>query len=130
MTLLAVGFALAFGAGAANAPGALDLSAGARKVVANKPVSACNAAAKSALDSVLQDSTEVGGDTGEWQGYAPQDASAGGSPAAAAIICTDLGPGGYIATITCTAQVPPNADSAAALCTKLSAAFDAKAGGS
>jgi hypothetical protein len=125
--VLPFAFAVVFGLSGAKSPAALDMSVGARKVVNDQPVSACNSAAKSALNSVLQDAQELGGEgSGEWQGYGAADASAGGSTASAAIHCYPVG-GGYVVTFTCAAQVPPYSDSAAALCTKLAAAFDAKA---
>jgi hypothetical protein len=102
------------------------MNVGAAKVVQSQPVSACNNAAKSALNSVLQNAVELGsGDTGEWEAFAAPD-SANGSTAAAAIDCYPLA-GGYLATFTCAAQVPPSVDSATALCTKLATAFDAGA---
>lgn len=123
--LTAVALALAFGSVATRAPAALDMFVGAREVVKNQPVSACNSAAKTALDSVLQNSQELGtGDTGEWEAYAAGD-TANGSTAAAAIHCYPLNPG-FLVTFTCAAQVPPYPESASALCAKLTAAFDAK----
>ena len=120
--VLAVGFVLAFGSARATAPAALDVFVGARKVVKNQPVSACNAGAKSALNSVLQNALEVGtGDTGEWKALGSSDAS-GNSFAAAAVHCYPLDDG-YVVTFTCAAQVPPNPDSASALCGKPTAAF-------
>lgn len=122
---LAAGFGLALSCTAAKAPAALDMFVGAKKVVENQPVSACNAAAKSALDGVLQNSLALGGSTsGEWEGYAPA-VTADGTTAVASIHCFPVGTG-YVVEFTCAAQVPPNADSASALCAKLSAAFDAK----
>ncbi|MBV8530985.1 MAG: hypothetical protein JO104_06680 [Candidatus Eremiobacteraeota bacterium] len=119
---LTVGFVLAFGSAATKAPAALDLSVGARKVVKSQAISACNAGAKSALNAVLQGASEVGsGDTGEWKAYGSADAS-GNSFAAAAIHCYPLDDG-YLVTFTCAAQVPPNPDTASALCAKLTAAF-------
>jgi len=101
------------------------MNVGAAKVVQSQPVSACNNAAKSALNAVLQNAVELGGDTGEWLAFAAPD-SANGSTAAAAINCYPLA-GAYLATFTCAAQVPPSVDSATALCTKLGTAFDAGA---
>lgn len=124
--LVSVGLIAAF-VPAAKAPAALDMFVGARKVVKSQPVSACNAAAKAALESVLQSAQELGsGDSGEWEGFATPD-SANGSTGAAAIHCYPI-PGGYLATLTCAVQVPPYPESASSLCGKLSAAFDAKAG--
>jgi hypothetical protein len=106
-------------------PAALDMALGARKVVQNQPIGACNQAAKSALDSVIGGAREIGsGDTGEWQAYNAGD-TANGSTAAGAVHCYPVG-SGYVATFTCAAQVPPSTDTASALCSKISAAFDGK----
>lgn len=121
-TVLAAACVLTLGATTLPAPAALDMAVGARKVVKNQPVSGCNAAAKTALDSVLQDASEIGsGDTGEWRAYGPADSS-GHSSAAAAVHCypTD---DGYVVTFTCAVQTPPSTDTASALCTKLATAF-------
>lgn len=122
IAVLATGFALAFASSGASAPASLDMSIGARKVVKGQPVSACNAAAKTALNSVLQNAAEVGsGDTGEWKALGASDSS-GNSFAAAAVHCYPLDDG-YLVTFTCAAQVPPNTDSASALCDKVTTAF-------
>jgi hypothetical protein len=124
---LAAGFALAFGLTGGRAPAALDMFVGARQIVRNQPVSACNNTAKTALNAVLQGASEIGtGDTGEWKAYGPADAS-GNSFAAAAIHCYPLD-SGYVVTFTCAVQVPPNADTGNALCSKLSAAFGSGGG--
>lgn len=122
--VLAVGFTLAFGAARATAPAALDVYVGARKVVKNQPLSACNAGAKSALNTVLQNAAEVG-DTGEWKAYGAADAS-GNAFSAAAVHCYPLDDvEGYLVTFTCAVQAPPNPDTASALCGKLTDAFGA-----
>ncbi|HEY2473367.1 MAG TPA: hypothetical protein VGI19_01065 [Candidatus Cybelea sp.] len=110
---------------ALKARAGLDMALGPQKVVKNQPLSACNQAAKSALDATLGGAQELGGDSGEWQAYNAGD-TANGSTAAAAIHCYPA-EGGYVVTFTCAAQVPPSTDTASALCTKLSAAFDSKA---
>ena len=122
--VLAVGFTFAFGAAGSRAPAALDVVVGARKVVKNQPVSACNAGAKTALNSVFQNAAEVGsGDTGEWKGTGPADSS-GNAFAAAAVHCYPLDDvEGYLVTFTCAVQIPPNPDTASALCGKLADAF-------
>jgi hypothetical protein len=128
VAVLAIGLTLAFASTGANAPASLDVSVGARKIVKGQAVSACNAAAKSALESVFQNASEVGsGDTGEWKALGPADSS-GNSFAAAAVHCYPLDEGGYVVTFTCAAQVPPIADSAGGLCDKLVAAFGSGAG--
>lgn len=120
--LLAFASAFALAVVPSTSSAALDMVVGARQVVKSEPVSACNTKAKNALNSVLQDASEVGGgDTGEWKAYGAPDAS-GSSSAAAAIHCYPADTG-YIVTFTCAVQMPPNQDSAAALCSKLSAAF-------
>jgi hypothetical protein len=121
---LTVGLTLVLNMAPAASHAALDMVVGARQVVKNEPVSACNSKARDALNSVLTDAAEVGaGDTGEWKAYSAPDAS-GHSSAAAAIHCYPLDDvSGYLVTFTCAAQVPPNADSAAVLCTKLTQAF-------
>ena len=85
VALLAGALVVAFGSLSTRAPAALDMNVGAAKVVQSQPVSACNNAAKSALNTVLQNAVELGGDTGEWLAFAAPD-SANGSTAAAAII--------------------------------------------
>lgn len=107
----------------AIAPAAVDMTAGTRAVVPNKPVSDCSARAKSALNSVLQSAGEAGAGTGQWLAYGPADSS-GQASAAAAIHCFPLDKG-YVATFTCAVEVPPNSDTASALCSKLTAAFGA-----
>ena len=64
VALLAGGLVVAFGSLSTRAPAALDMNVGAAKVVQSQPVSACNNAAKSALNAVLQNAVELGGDTG------------------------------------------------------------------
>jgi hypothetical protein len=127
LTVSLMGLALGIGVTAAPVPAALDMVVGARNVVKNEPVSSCNAKAKAALTAVLQSALEVGtGDTGEWKGIGPADSS-GNSFAAAAIHCYPLDEvSGYLVTITCAAQTPPNPDTASAICDKLSAALGAQ----
>ena len=126
LVLLVTGFALAFGMAGSTSRAAIDLAVGARNVVKNEPVSTCNSKAKSALNAVLQNASEIGtGDTGEWEAYGAPDSS-GHPSAGAAIHCYPLD-SGYVVTFTCAAQVPPNPDTASALCTKLATAFDTRA---
>jgi hypothetical protein len=117
----AVGVVLAFGLAGTSAPAALDLFVGAQSVVKGRPLSDCNAKAKDALNAVLQNAAEVD-DTGEWKATGPADAS-GNSFAAAAVHCYPLDDNSYVVTFTCAAQMPPNPDTASAICTKLTAAF-------
>jgi hypothetical protein len=117
------GCTLAVALTAAAAPAALDMSVGAQRVVKGAAVSDCNAKAKQALSAVLQDPAEIGsGDTGEWKATGAPDSS-GNSFAAAAIHCYPLENNSYLVTFTCAAQTPPNADTASALCDKVTSAF-------
>jgi len=104
-----------------RASATLETVVGQRVVVTDKTESDCNARAKSALGSVMQSVVEAGEGSGKWLGTS----NTGGSPTASAVIeCHNLDSGGYAASFTCATQVPP-ADHAAALCDKLSAAFNA-----
>lgn len=122
--LLAAGFVAASICTVTTASAGLDMAVGARKVVQGQPISACNSAAKSALQGAQLSAQELGTDSGEWEGYGA-GTTLDGTTTAAAIHCfpTD---GGFVVTFTCAAQVPPSTDSAAALCDKLAAAFGAK----
>jgi hypothetical protein len=117
-------FAFAFALANAAAPAALDVFVGARNVVANEPISACSSQARNALNAVLQNAFEAGQGTGQWLAYGPADSS-GHSSATAAIHCFPLD-SGYVVTFTCAVDIPPNPDSASALCAKLATAFGAK----
>jgi hypothetical protein len=122
VALLAAGCVVVLVLTPAKSLAALDVAVGARQIVKNEPVSTCNTKAKNALDAVLQDAAEVGsGDTGEWKAYGAPDAS-GQSSSAAAIHCYPVD-NGYVVTFTCAVETQPNADTAAALCGKLSTAF-------
>lgn len=117
----AAAFVLCFAVTSVAAPAALDMAIGTRLVVANEPVSDCSTKAKNALNSVLQNAFEAGEGTGQWLAYGPLD-TAGNASATAAVHCFPVDTG-YVVTFTCATEVPPNADSAVGLCTKLSAAF-------
>lgn len=122
IAVVMTGFTLAAGLAGRPAAAALDMVIGDRTVVKNSPLSACNAKAQSALNSVLGKSAEYG-DTGNWEGYGATDSS-GGSFAAAAIHCYPLDAvSGYLVTFTCAAQTPPATEAASVICTKLAAAF-------
>lgn len=103
----------------ARAPAEILIAVGDSVTVANEPVSDCNAKAKTALDSVLQNAGDNG--AGVWLAYGPPDGS-GHSSATAAIHCYPLD-NGYNVSFTCAVEVPPNPDTATTLCTKLAAAF-------
>lgn len=120
--LIGVSLLVAFGFSAVKAPAALDMAVGAREVIKG-PVSACNDAAKAALEAVLQNPLEAG-ETGQWEATTAD--SVNGTTAGAAIHCYPMGDS-YLVTFTCAAQVPPYPDTAGALCTKLNAAFDSHA---
>ena len=120
----AVALALSFLLVCGRAPADLGMVLGPRVVVTNEPVSDCSTKAKAALDSVLQNAFEAGDGTNQWLAYGPLDSS-GHSSATAAIHCYPVD-NGYVATLTCAAQVPPNPDTATTLCAKLAAAFPAQ----
>ena len=119
-------FTVAFGALAVlcttAAPAAIDIAIGDKKTVTNQTDSDCNARAQSALTTVLQRPDEI--NPGEWRAYAAVTAPAT-PPQAASIHCYPLN-NGYFATFECAVEIPPSQMSAADLCTKLGAAFDAK----
>ena len=117
------GVALAMSMTALRSPAALDLALGDRKVVSNQPVTACDASARAALGQVVHSAVEIGA-TDQWVGVAPATGP-DGTVAVAVVHCVAVG-NGYLATFTCTSQVPPYPDSASALCSKLSAAFEGK----
>lgn len=123
VAVVTAALALAMGATALRAPAALDMALGDRKVVENQPVSACDASARTALTQVVDNATEIGASS-QWVGAAPATGP-DGITATAVIHCVGTG-SGYIVTFTCATQVPPNSDSAGALCAKLSAAFGAQ----
>lgn len=104
---------------------ALDMVVGQPAVVTNKPLSDCTARAKNALTSVMQSAVEAGTGSGHWAGVTRMD----GSVSATAVIECHPVDSGYHAAFTCAVQVPPNPDGAAALCAKLSAAFNAASAG-
>ncbi|MBV9718511.1 MAG: hypothetical protein JOZ77_04285 [Candidatus Eremiobacteraeota bacterium] len=113
---------LAVGVTGRPASAALDFFIGARTVVKDAPLSACNGKARDALISVLGKAAEYG-DTGNWEGLGATDAS-GNSFAAAAVHCYPLDAvHGYLVTLTCAAQTPPATESASVICGKLATAF-------
>lgn len=118
------GAALALGIllNCAVAPAAVDMVIGARAVVPAGTATECGAKAKDALNSALQNAFEAGAGTGQWMAYGKPDSS-GNSSAAAAIHCFPVGKG-YVATFTCSTQVPPDPEMSSTLCAKLTAAFN------
>lgn len=123
--LLIGAFALNIGLASLPASAALDLVVAQQSVVPNKPVSDCSSRAKGALTSVMQDATEAGAGSGHWVGVQRLE----GSIAASAVIECHPDGGGYRAGFTCAVQIPPNPDTANALCTKLTTAFNAASTG-
>lgn len=119
-------FTVAFGALAVlcttAAPAAIDMAIGETKMVSNQTASDCNARAQSALTSVIARPDEI--NPGEWRAIAVVQAPAT-PPQAASIHCFPNN-NGYSATFECAVEIPPSAMSAADLCSKLGAAFDAK----
>jgi len=104
------------------APAALDMAIGTKRTVANQSNDDCNARAQSALTAVIARPDEI--NPGEWRAIATVTPPAT-PPQAASIHCFPDG-NGYFATFECAVEIPPSPTSAADLCTKLGAAFDAK----
>ncbi len=123
--LLIGAFALNVGFASLPASAALDLVVAQQSVVPNKPFADCSSRAKNALNSVMQNATEAGTGSGHWVGVQNIE----GSISASAVIECHPDAGGYHAGFTCAVQVPPNSESASALCTKLTTAFNAASAG-
>ena len=120
VTLFAVSLLVSCALVSAHASAAIDLFVGTRMVVQNQPVDDCNTKAKAALGATLTNVVAVG-DTNQWVGSGPP--VSGGLPSAAAVIhCFPVGTG-YVVTMTCTVEVPPNPEVASALCARLTTAF-------
>lgn len=100
------------------------MSIGDRRTVQNQPVSDCNTRAQAALTTTLQRPDEIGDGTGEWRAYTKVEAPAT-PPEAVSIHCFPID-NGYYVTFECAVEIPPSTMSAADLCTKVMAAFDAK----
>ena len=113
-------FALNIGLAASPASAALDMVI-APSVTATKPLSDCTTRAESALKSAMQTVTEAGTGSGHWVGVTRMD----GSVSATAVVECHPVDAGYRASFTCAVQVPPNADTASALCSKIATAFNA-----
>ena len=124
-TLVIGAFAFSIAASALPASAALDMVIGQPAVVANKPLADCTTRAQKALSSVMQTAVEAGTGSGHWAGVSRME----GSVSATGIIECHPTDTGYIAAFTCAVQVPPNPDTANALCGKLTAAFNAAATG-
>jgi hypothetical protein len=121
VTCIAAAFLLCALLVSAPARATLDTAVGQRSVVPDKPLSDCSTKANHALTTVMQSATEAGQGSGHWFGFD----NVGGAPSEIAIVeCHPQGTG-YAVSFTCSVQVPPSTDTAAALCTKLIAAFGA-----
>ena len=119
--LVICAFALNIALASSPASAALDMVIGPQASVTNKPFDDCSARAKNALTAVMQNAVEAGTGSGNWVGVQRID----GSVAATGVIECHPVDTGYVASFTCAVQVPPNPDTANALCTKLSSAFNA-----
>ena len=124
--MFAIALSLGVALVGAHALAALDLVVGARGVIPNTPITDCDTRAKAALASQLQGVFEAGTGTHQWIANSAPD-NRGNYSAAAVIHCFPTS-NGYSYTITCSAQVPPNPQTATDLCAKIGAAF-APAGG-
>jgi|HubBroStandDraft_1064217.scaffolds.fasta_scaffold44142_3 hypothetical protein len=122
-TCIAAAFVLCALLVSAPASATLDTVIGQRSVVPDKPFSACSDQAHHALTSVMQTATEAGNGSGHWFGVDIVD----GAPSEIAIVECHPQASGYAVSFTCSAQVPPSVDTAAALCTKVITAFNASA---
>lgn len=123
--LLIGAFALNIGLASLPASAALDLVVAQQANVPNKPFSDCESRAKSALTSVMQDANETGSGSGQWVGVQRME----GSISATVVVECHPDGGGYRAGFTCAVQVPPNPDTANALCAKVTTAFNAATAG-
>lgn len=118
----AVALALDVILASAGAPAAIDTVVAARITVASQPMSDCSAKARGALMAVMQNAVEAGDGSGHWLGFGR--ITPGADPSAAAVVeCHADNSGGYAASFTCSAEVPPNPDTATTLCQKLTTAF-------
>jgi len=121
VTLFAVSLLASFALLSAHASAALDLVLAPAIVVPTKPLSDCFTRAQSALNTVLQNAIKAGDDGVNWLGF--EKMAGAGEPSASAVIhCIPVG-AGYVATFACSAEVPPNSETADALCTKLTASY-------
>jgi hypothetical protein len=120
-TLIIGAFAFNIALAPLPASAALDMVIGQPAVVTGKTLDDCTTRAKNALTSVMQSAVEAGTGSGDWVGVTRLE----GSVSATGVIECHPNDTGYIAGFTCAVQVPPNPDSASALCGKLSAAFNA-----
>ena len=115
----ALAFVLSVALAGSVALASLDLVAGARVVVQNKPMSDCASRATSALQTVMNSANELGSDGSLFTGAS----GPGNTTAAISIVHCTQQDTGYTATFTCSVEVPPNPQTADMLCTRLTAAF-------
>lgn len=105
-----------------GAPASVDISAGIRHVSPDGTLADCSDKAKSSLNAFLQDAAESTPGSGDWLAHS-QNGVAGTPTANAAVRCYAL-PKGYVATFTCTVELPDNPYTAAALCLDVAHKFD------
>jgi hypothetical protein len=105
----------------AHAQAALDLVVGPHLAVPGKTIADCGVRSQAALTTVLGSGIKAGDDGTNWLGFSRP----GGATAAVIVIHCLTMDSGYLATFSCSAEVPPNPDTADALCTKITAAFGA-----
>jgi len=123
LALFAVSLLLSVTLVSAHASAALDMVVGTHLTVPGKTIADCGTRAQAALSTVLQSAIKAGDDGTNWLGYGRTSSTA--DPSATIIIhCipTDAA-GGYIASFTCSAEVPPNPSTAVDLCNKITNAF-------
>lgn len=121
--LFGLALALAVAFSSAKAPAALEMVLG-DPVTGTASVTECETKAEAALNSVLQNAYSDDRKQ-QWLAYGQLDSQRHAS-AAAAIHCYPLTDSSYVATFTCSAQVPPNTETATTLCARLEAAFGGK----
>jgi hypothetical protein len=121
VTLFALSLLASIALVSARSSAALDMVVGAHVAVPNKTIADCGVRAQAALNSVLQNAIKAGDDGANWLAFG----KAGGATqnSAAVIIHCLTTDNGYVATFTCSAEVPPNPVTASDLCTKITAAF-------
>jgi hypothetical protein len=98
----------------AAALASVDLSAGIRYVSPTGGLPECGAKARAALEAYIPGATETPPGSGDWIAMG-QNGAIGVATSAATVRCYAL-PKGYVATFTCSVQVPANPYDANALC--------------
>lgn len=105
----------------AGAPASVDISAGIRHVSPDGTLSDCGEKARTSLNAFLQDAAETSAGSGDWLAHS-RNGIAGTPTAIAAVRCYAL-PKGYVVTFTCSAELPDNPYTAAALCLNVAHKF-------